>query len=351
MVQSSLPPDWLKQFSDPYAVLGVSVAADDRRIQKRYRQIAMILHPDRVGTGDPKSQELANQLLARLINPTYEKLKQEQERKENLALLRLQVRKLTREKPLSPHSELAQRLMKHPASDVDVFYEQAVLKLAETQYQPLEQFQTIIFQLSELNQVYLRLKMGNVPIREQRTGLVPATEAQPVQFTPAPSNPETVTESYAQRHYRRAQEYARQNNWPKVVQEMRDAIRIEADKSEYLALLGVAYLHQNMTGTAKAYLRQALKLNPDDPIANRHAARLGLTSTPSTPTAPNGRSTQPPPAATSTNHARSNPANIGHSKTPNSSSAQGTPPRRGLFGWLHAIIKFFQNLFTRKHKA
>lgn len=347
MVQSSLPPDWLQQFSDPYAVLGVSVAADDRRIQKRYRQVAMVLHPDRFAVGNPESQELASQLLARLINPTYEKLKQEQDRKENLALLRLQVRKLTREKPLSPKSELAQQLMKHPASDVDVFYEQAVLKLAESQYQPLDQFQTVILQLSELNQVYLRLKMGNVPIREQRTGLVPATEARPVQFTPAPSSPETVTESYAQRHYRRAQEYARQNNWPKVVQEMRDAIRIEADKSEYLALLGVAYLKQNMTGTAKAYLRQALKLDPDDAIANRYAERLGLTITPMTPSPQNGRSPQPSPAAKPSNTPRSNSAN----SSQNSSPTPTPPPNRGLFGWVRSIIKFFQNLFIRKRKA
>lgn len=346
MVQSSLPPDWLQQFSDPYAVLGVSVAADDRRIQKRYRQIAMLLHPDRFAVSDASSQELASQLLARLINPTYEKLKQEQERKENLALLRLQVRKLTRDKPLSPKSELAQQLMKHPASDVDVFYEQAVVKLAETQYRPIEQFQTTIHQLIELNQVYLRLKMGNMPIREQRTGLVPAEEARPVQFTPAPSNPETVTESYAQRHYRRAQEYARQSKWPQVVQEMRDAIRIEADRSEYHALLGVAYLHQNMTGTAKAYLRRALDLNPSDPIANRYATRLGLAVTPTTSPPQNGRSSPASQTTTPTNTSRSYPPS-----SHRSSSTQSNAQTRGLFGWVRSILNFFRNLFTRKHRA
>ncbi|MGI0485674.1 J domain-containing protein [Pantanalinema rosaneae CENA516] len=350
MVQSPLPPDWLQQFSDPYAVLGVSVAADDRRIQKRYRQIAMVLHPDRFAGNDAGSQDLASQLLARLINPTYEKLKQEQNRKESLALLRLQVRKLTREKPLSPQSELAQQLMTHPASNVDVFYEQAIAKLAETQYQPIEQFQTITLELTELNQVYLRLKMGSTPIREQRTGLVPATEAQPVAFTPAPSHPETVTESYAQRHYRRAQEYARQGRWPQVVQEMRDAIRIEADHGEYHALLGVAYLHQNMTGTAKAYIRRALELNPEDAIANRYAARLGLTPTATNASSPNGRS--PASSATpSTNQTRNAAANSSRSHVSTSHSSRVTPQKRGLFGWFRSILKFFRNLFTRQRQA
>jgi Tfp pilus assembly protein PilF len=179
---------------------------------------------------------------------------------------------------------------------------------------------------------------------------VPAQEARPVQFTPAPSHPETVTESYAQRHYRRAQEYARQSKWPQVVQEMRDAIRIEADKSEYLALLGLAYLHQNMTGTAKAYLRQALKLNPHDEIANRYAARLGLTATSPPSAAQNGRSaqpTQPAQPAQPPNPARSHSA----SNNQNSHLNQSPPQRRGLFGWVRSIIRFFQNLFTRKHRA
>ena len=68
----------------------------------------------------------------------------------------------------------------------------------------------------------------------------------------------------------------KKSNWKEAEQELRDAIKIEAGKSEYHALLGVAYLQQNLQSMAKVYLRQALKLNPQDPLACRFAPKLGL---------------------------------------------------------------------------
>jgi curved DNA-binding protein CbpA len=280
MAQSSLSLEWFKQFTDPYAVLGISVTADDRRVLKRYRDIAKLLHPDRYALGDEEARDLASQMLARLVNPAYQQLKQEQGRAEHAALLRVQVRRMTKESPLSPKSDTARQLIRHPASDVDVFYEQAVANLADQQYQPLDQFEAIVQQLGELNLVYLQLKMGEVFIREKRTGLVAATEAKPMQFTPSqPASPEVATESYAQRHYRRAQEYAKRGTWPQVIQELRDAIKLEADKGEYHALLGYAYLQQNLTGMATVHMRQALKLNPNDALATRYAEKLGIKPT------------------------------------------------------------------------
>lgn len=274
MSQSTLPSEWLVNFSDPYAVLGVSLAADDRRVLKRYRTVAKLLHPDHYTPEDDTTKALASQLFARLVNPAYQKLKQEKGRKENISLLRLQVRRLYRITPLTPKSDLASQLAQQPINGVDIFYEQAIAQLAEVQYQPLDQFEPLTQQLSELNLVYLQLKMGDVLMREKPTGLVSAAEAKPLQFTPADT--ETSSESYAQRHYRRAQEYMKKSNWKEAEQELRDAIKIEAGKSEYHALLGIAYLQQNLQSMAKVYLRQALKLNPQDPLARRFAPKLGL---------------------------------------------------------------------------
>ncbi|WP_421655368.1 J domain-containing protein [Leptothermofonsia sp. ETS-13] len=278
MSPSSLSSDWLNRFSDPYAVLGVSIAADDRRVLNRYRAVTKILHPDSQALADAANKEFAVQLLARLINPAYQKLKQEKGRKENTALLRFKVRRLVREASLSPQSDPARRLLQYPVSEVDVFYEQAIAQLAEVQYNPLNQFESITPQLGELNLVYLQLKMGEVFIGEKRTGLVAAKEAKLLQFSPSPADTATATENYAQRHYRRAQEYMKKGNWNQAVQELRDAIKIEADKSEYHALLGVAYLQQNLPGMATVYMRQALKLNPRDPLATKYAAKLGIPS-------------------------------------------------------------------------
>lgn len=275
MSQSTLPSEWLTNFSDPYAILGVSVAADDRRVLKRYRIIAKVLHPDRYTPEDNATKEFASQLFARLVNPAYQKLKQEKGRKENAALLRVRARLLYRNTSLNPQSALARQLIQQPVSSVDVFYEQAITQLAEGQYEPLQQFESLTQQLGELNLIYAQLKMGEALIREKPTGIVPIpTQPKVPIFSPPPEN--DPPENYAQRHYRRAQEYMKKSNWKEAEQELRDAIKIEAGKSEYHALLGVAYLQQNLQSMAKVYLRQALKLNAKEPLALRFAPKLGI---------------------------------------------------------------------------
>ena len=278
MPQISFSADWLDQFNDPYAVLGIAAAADDRRILKRYRVVAKLLHPDGYAATDPASRDFANQLLARLINPTYQKLKQEKERAEILAILRLRVRRFNQEMPLLPQSAIARQLMQMPVSQVEVFYEQAVAKLAEMQFQPIEQFAAVTQQLIELNLVYFYLKLGEPMLREKRSGIVPASETnKPIQVTP--SVPETVqmASSYAFRHYQRAQVYVQNGSYGQAIAELRDALRLEPEKSEYHSLLAKAYLMQNLIGMAKVHFRQALKFNPKDPLALEYMTRLKLT--------------------------------------------------------------------------
>lgn len=307
MSYSAIPSEWTKKFTDPYATLGIPVAADDRRVLKRYRDIAKLLHPDRYALAEGNEKELATQLFARLVNPAYEQLKQDKGRTEHTALLRIKVRRLCREGPLTPKSEIARKLIEHPATGVDTFYEQSVSTLAESQYKSLDlgKFESITQQISELNLVYLQLKMGDGIVRERRTGLIAAAEAKPMQFTPPPANPEVVTESYDQRHYRRAQEYAKKGAWTQAIQELRDAIKIKATKSEYHSLLGVAYLHQQkLPGMAKVHLKRAYELNPKDPLVLRFGSKVGLPVSAAMPhTSSSGkRPHQPTPKAPS--HAR-----------------------------------------------
>ncbi|GAB4338385.1 MAG: hypothetical protein OHK0047_28610 [Leptolyngbyaceae cyanobacterium] len=326
MSYSALPSEWIKKFADPYAILGIPVAADDRRVLKRYRDIAKLLHPDRYALAGGNEKELATQLLARLVNPAYEQLKQDKGRAEHTALLRIKVRRLCREGPLTPESEIARKLMEHPVTGVDTFYEQSISTLAQSQYESLEleKFESITQQISELNLVYLQLKMGDGIVRERRTGLIAAAEAQPVQFTPAPTNPEVVTESYDQRHYRRAQEYAKKGAWNQAIQELRDAIKIKATKSEYHSLLGVAYLHQQkFPGMAKVHLKRAYELNPKDPLVLKFGAKVGLPVASPGRTHNNSQRSQPPKP-------RSAPARSSQDSPQLSQSVD----RRGFWDWL-----------------
>lgn len=280
MSQVLFSSEWLNQLSDPYAVLGLSVAADERRVLKRYRSIAKLLHPDSLMTAEPATKALASQILARLVNPAYQRLKQEKERSETMALLRLRVRRINQENSLLPQSEVGQQILRLPIQQADVFYEQTIAKLSEVQYQQLEQFQAITQQLSELNLTYLHLKMGEPVIREKRTGIVAAPQAKPPQYGPSASETAAAAVNYAQRHYYRAQEYAKKANWTQTVAELRDAIRLEPNRSEYHSLLAKAYLMQNLIGMAKVHFRQALKFNPKDPLALEYAAKLKLTPEP-----------------------------------------------------------------------
>lgn len=268
--------DWLSQLSDPYAVLGISVAADERRVLKRYRSIAKLLHPDSLTAAQPEIKALASQVLARLVNPAYQRLKQEKERAETMALLRMRVRRINREEPLLPGCKAAQQLLKLPVQEADIFYEQAVARLGEIQYEKLEQFEPITRQLAELNLAYLYLKMGEPVIREKRTGIVSAPQTKPSEFAATASETPQMAVNYAQRHYYRAQEYAKKATWTQVVAELRDAIRLEPNRSEYHSLLAKAYLMQNLVGMAKVHFRQALKFNPKDPLALQYAAQLDL---------------------------------------------------------------------------
>jgi len=253
------------------------VAADDRRILKRYRDLAKVLHPDSYSSEETASKELATQLFARLVNPAYQKVKQERDRAETLAMLRFQVRRLSRQGSIATESETAQKLLQMTMKEAEVFYEQALVELVEHQYQPLQRFETVTQQVMELNRVYLHLKMGDLVIREKRTGLVASAEAKPIQFTPTGIvAKDAPVENYARRHYDRAQEYLKKGAWQQAVQELRDAIKLEADKSEYHSAIGLAYLKQNLTGMATVHFRQALKLNPSDPLALKYAVQLNL---------------------------------------------------------------------------
>ena len=284
MASQPLSPDWLKKFSDPYATLGLSVAADERRLLKRYRQVAKRLHPDVQAQSDEATQAFAKEIITRLVNPAYQRLKVDKSRSETLATLRFKVRRLARQNKLNPSSPLAQKLLKLPDTEVDIFYEQTLERLALKQYDSAQTFEQVTPQLAELNLVYLRRKMGETVIREKRTGLVASTAA-PIKATSSPTqsssqngsaSAESSQTSYAERHIERAQAYLQKGNHAQAVQELRDAIRISPNNSHYHALLGRTYLAQRLEGMAKVHFRQSLKLDASNALARKYASKLGI---------------------------------------------------------------------------
>jgi curved DNA-binding protein CbpA len=277
--------EWTKQFTDPYAVLGVAVTADERRIAKRYRQVAKQLHPDQMMDADAEVREFANHILTRLVNPAYQRLKQEKGRAEVLATMRFKVRRLLREEKLEIKGTLAKQLLRADEAQVDILYEKALSDLSEVQYSSATAFAEQTQAIAELNLAYLRCKMGDTVIREKRTGLVAAgSVARPSEVTPTNKKPtpkeDAPSVNYAERHVIRAKTYIANKNYADAIQELRDAVRIQPENSDFHTMLGQAYLLQKMVGMAKVHIRQAIKLNPQNAIALKYAKQLELDISP-----------------------------------------------------------------------
>lgn len=264
---------------DPYAALGLSLNAEDRRILKRYRQIAKLLHPDVQANSDTPINQAAEQLIAKVINPSYQRLKQERSRSEVLANMRFRVRQLERQNKLTPSFESAQQLLRIPEAEVEVFYENTVNQLITSQFGSTEEFATVLSGLSQLNLAFLHRKIGN-PIRPKRTGLVavdPATTAQPTEEKNAPkeapvSEPPVI--NYAEKYGIRARTYLNQRNYDLAIQELREALKITPNGIELHSMLGQAYLMKKSYGMARVHLKRVLELNPSHSVALKYSQVL-----------------------------------------------------------------------------
>ncbi|MEL6468196.1 MAG: tetratricopeptide repeat protein [Cyanobacteria bacterium J06623_4] len=328
---------------DPFALLGVSVSADEKRIAKRYRYVAKQLHPDALsGAADCRglTQTLAAQVIARIVNPSYQKLKHENSRQETLATLRFRVRRLVRTEKLVPTFPNAQQLALTPEDAVDVFYEQALTHLAKAQFGSIDDLYTHSLEIGQLNLIYLRRKMADLVIRPKRAGLITNAvtptvsgntigSVRPINTADGPSTgaipaEKAPTINYVAKHTSRAKTYLTQKNYEMAVQELREALKLMPQSPEIHSMLGQAYYKQKLSGMAKAHFRQALKLKPGHKVAQKYGKLLGLSDEP--PNQPN----QPP----ETNKSSKAPDS---SAGPAANASPEAPPTKRA--WLGRLLK------------
>ncbi|TAF08705.1 MAG: molecular chaperone DnaJ [Nostocales cyanobacterium] len=281
MSQNSLPSEILKLLVDPYAVLGVSVNADDRQVTKRYHALAKLLHPDNFIIVNKPDQNLAELILTRLINPAYQELKQDQKRLNRVATLRIRASALNEQTILNFQNSLNLDLISMSDSEVELFYEKATTAYASAQYKSLQQFHQVTRRMNKLNLVYLSLQKNQFQetqtFTDESRSIVPLPKVTLIELKLSETNNSPPTSiNYAQRHYERAVQYHQQAQWALAVKELRDAIKLEPSNSDHYALLGVVHFQQNFTGMAKVYIRQALKLNPQHPLALKYAELLKI---------------------------------------------------------------------------
>ena len=249
------------EFTDHHAILGVSLAADFEEIRKRYMRIARRLHPDTCPFGNPKDQELAQQLLAKLVSPAYNQFSKETERKEYILLLKtIGDRTVKEQHNLNLQTEAAQKLMQ--ASDYQTAYEAAIQELAKNQYESPQKALNLIGQISELNLVYLLRKT------QKNGGAVSSSpQGSDSTSTPTPTPVITKKDSFVEQACRRAEQLMATQNYAEAILELKDAIKREPDNSLCHALLGLVYLKQNQPKLATPHINRALQLNPKQPQA------------------------------------------------------------------------------------
>lgn len=268
---------FMLDFADHHAILGVSVEADVKEIRKRYLKVARRLHPDSCVADSESDKQLASLLLSKLVNPAWEKLSQEKERTEYALLLKLKGQQaVTRRNDLEILSNLAKQLS--TANDFEQLYRASLQDLSEKQYQHLDQTLELIAQISELNLVYLARKEGKgdmagvgEPKKQIFTGSGTTTSSSGP--APAATSPKAAKaapppqESIVDQYYRRAETLVGKNQFAQAILELRDALKIEPNNSRCYGLLGMIYLRQNQLTMARIQFDQALKFNPQEPMA------------------------------------------------------------------------------------
>ncbi len=298
-------------FNDYYAVLGLPLTAEASLVRKRYLLIAKCLHPDIHGRSHSEKQ-VATQYLSKLVNPAYNVLSQERERTEYSAILKLLGKRLMkRNQKFLPQSDIAKKYL---ISAQAINYEQIIREIAEAQYHDLAKALENIGLLSELNLVYILLQEGykhepsismasssytskpnsdDTTIQVGNTGLnrnsstytnsvgnsyqMRSESQTPLRNTaakaPIPNqagNTNNVVDGSLNQYISQAENYINQQLWASALKELRNALQFDCSSAKCHALLGFVYMNQKLSGMAKVSFQQALKINPDEPIAKQY---------------------------------------------------------------------------------
>ena len=275
-------------FTDHHAILGVAIDASPKDIRKRYLKIARRLHPDSSAITTEAERQLANELLSKLVNPAYKKLTQEKDQAEYALILKLKGKQACQQQEtISLTTDGARQLA--GASNFTSSYTSALTALSGKQYEALAETIDIIGQISELNLVYLMKQAQNggsfarpsstqTPSKPSstRNSSTPAPDPTPPIRTPSrkPTRQEILD-----RYLERARSHESLGKFPEAIREMREALKFEPKSSECHSRLGAIYLRAKQLTMAKVHFNQALKLNPNDEIAQAGLRRLDSNTT------------------------------------------------------------------------
>ncbi len=323
----------ISQFNhDYYAALGLPINSSPFYIRHVYVSIARILHPDVHGFSD-EEKEIATQYLAKLVNPAYNVLMKEEERKAYQGIFKLLAKRLMQKSRNVPiHSKLACELMMAPN---DGLYERSVAESANVQYQSIKTILEYTAQISELNLVYILYKEGyqygadnmppvlmpmsptkspqlysaTYPTSPQKTSYASPSPQPSIYQPPSSRKPEpdeTIIQTRIEEHDTGAisdrlkicEVYISQGDWKSALKDLREILQLDQSNSKCHAMLGVVYKNINQPQMAKVSFQRSLQINPNDPLALRHINDLSNPNPSQTNNKNNSKSESKPNPAT-----------------------------------------------------
>ncbi len=310
--------------TDHYAILGIPINCDPKQIRLKYLKVAQRLHPDTF-TGQEDEKNMAKKIFTNMVNPSYEKISKERNRKEFNLILWEKGKKLSEESfKITFASDNAKKLLQAD-EDYESIYNQLFESIAKNQYTTIKESLVKIAQLSELNLVYLILKEGfKTAEANKKNGKKPEkslskpansgivnknnsnndTKNQPI-ATKTPKETELNTEYKPESKYprteeeikkvkldsyiNRAQNQIAKENYTQAILELRDAIKIDPSNSTSHACMGIAYLKQNQIPMARVHIKKASELNPKDPKAKEAQEELAKLESKTKKKSPKGK--------------------------------------------------------------
>jgi curved DNA-binding protein CbpA len=276
---------------DYHAILGVALDADAKQIRKRYLTIARKLHPDSLRSASEDEKQQAHELLSKLVNPAYEKLNQEKTCTEHQVILRLRGQQLSRQPDaLQLATDTARSLLDNP--NATSLYRSTLQKLADQQYESLENVLDVIGQISDLNLGYLVSTTSS----QATPAATPPASAAPSPSTPSPSgtaNPSAAPipvrftrQSIIESYVNRAREFAQRKDYPQAILEMREAVKTHPNSADCHGELANLYLLAGQSTMARIHLKKALEIDPNHSLSKQLEPAINKVSQTKTGQAP-----------------------------------------------------------------
>ena len=257
--------------TDYHAILGVPLGASPEKVRQRYLQITRILFPDVRKLETQEEEKLADKLLSKLVNPSYETLVKDKSARRDYLLVLEQISDRASacgENILK--SKAAKELFQGGATKIDLNYRKYLGAIVKKEYQDINKALERIALISEFNLVYLMLQ--ETELSQEKASSEPAQTSSPPKVenketTPEEPKEEKTAANLLEPYLRRGQSFINKKDYPKAVMELREALKIDSKNAQAHTLLGLSHLKQNQLGMAKVHINKALQIDPENEMA------------------------------------------------------------------------------------